>query len=979
MRITPRIFGAYLKCPMKCWLRAAGEHPSGNIYTEWRQRQDESYRVAEAQTLLVQMPSEEVVLSPCSSRGGEPHCSTEYLKAAKWRLAIDVPLITEENQQTRGRRHRESYSSFEAGKQSIVPKAAAKQEADQQQVGIIESCLHAIERIPSAGRSKPTNFIPIRFAFQNKLDNDERMLLAFDAAALSGVLGRLIPFGKIIHGDRHTTIKVKTSTMANQVRACIVKIGALLSGQSPPDLSLNRHCTECEFQDRCRKVATEKDDLSLLSSMSEKERRKLRTKGVFSINQLSYTFRPRRRAKSHNERKEKYHHSLKALSIRESKIHVVGSPELKIDGTPVYLDVEGIPDREFYYLIGVRIRNRDSFSQQSLWAEELSDEIVIWNDFLSILARITNPVIIHYGSYETTFISRMCSRYGIPSAFTSLVEVVARSINLVSVIYANIYYPTYSNSLKDIAKFLDFRWSNTDASGLTSIVWRRQWEETHSNELLQKLMTYNAEDCEALERVTDSVRELCEMKVYTSTVDDSVFVNVDSLKREKIYPFKTNEFIFPALEQINKAAYWDYQRNRIYLRTDRKVRAAVLNSAREKRRSHPTKINQTIELQDRPSTCPKCGHHTLDRLLWNTKIVHDLKFSESGIRRWIVKYRFPSYRCRSCHSSTSLRDKPWVRSKYGPNLRSYILYQMIELRVSQASIARSLNQLFGMRVPITTSNCQKALGSKIYEPTYKRIVNEIASGAFIHADETRVSVDRRDAYVWVFANHNSVAYKYVDSREGGMIHEFLRDFKGVLISDFYAAYDSIECPQQKCLAHLIRDLNEEILKQPFNGELKWMAREFSDMLKSIVDTIDKFGLKARFMRKHKAQVNRFYHELMIRPFKTEVGIKYKKRFEKDSGKLFTFLDYDNVSWNNNNAEHAIKAFAMLRNLIGGTGTENSIQDYLILLSIEETCKCRGINFLDFLRSGELDIDKFSTSIRLRRKARWAPLSPRRKV
>lgn len=52
------------------------------------------------------------------------------------------------------------------------------------------------------------------------------------------------------------------------------------------------------------------------------------------------------------DKQEKYHHSLKALAIREKKIHIVGNPELKIEGTPVYLDVEGLPDRGFYYLIG---------------------------------------------------------------------------------------------------------------------------------------------------------------------------------------------------------------------------------------------------------------------------------------------------------------------------------------------------------------------------------------------------------------------------------------------------------------------------------------------------------------------------------------------------------------------------------------------------------------------------------------------------
>jgi transposase IS66 family protein len=57
-------------------------------------------------------------------------------------------------------------------------------------------------------------------------------------------------------------------------------------------------------------------------------------------------------------------------------------------------------------------------------------------------------------------------------------------------------------------------------------------------------------------------------------------------------------------------------------------------------------------------------------------------------------------------------------------------------------------------------------------------------------------------------------------REGETVQHLLRGFRGVLVSDFYAAYDSIECPQQKCLIHLMLDLNDEILNNPFDEEPK---------------------------------------------------------------------------------------------------------------------------------------------------------------
>jgi len=69
-----------------------------------------------------------------------------------------------------------------------------------------------------------------------------------------------------------------------------------------------------------------------------------------------------------------------------------------------------------------------------------------------------------------------------------------------------------------------------------------------------------------------------------------------------------------------------------------------------------------------------------------------------------------------------------------------------------------------------------------------------------------------------------------------------------------------------------------------------------------------------------------------------------KRLEKNTEKLFTSLDHDDVPWNNNTAEHAIKAIARRRRVLGGKSTEKGIQEYLIFLSVCETWRYRGIIF-----------------------------------
>jgi hypothetical protein len=129
----------------------------------------------------------------------------------------------------------------------------------------------------------------------------------------------------------------------------------------------------------------------------------------------------------------------------------------------------------------------------------------------------------------------------------------------------------------------------------------------------------------------------------------------------------------------------------------------------------------------------------------------------------------------------------------------------------------------------------------------------------------------------------------------------------------------------------------------------------------MVETVDRFGLKSRFLRRHLSAVDRFYRQIADVPLQSEIAIKLKDRLEKNRDKLFTFLMFDGVPWNNNNAEHAVKPFAKLRQIIGGITSENGIRDYLVLLSICETCKYMGLDFLEFVRSGEKDIHTFRDS------------------
>lgn len=902
--IDETLFSAYLKCETKFYLKFAGETGSDIEFANCKQRLVRRYKEEGQEQLRHSFRPDELFV-------GTP--SVSAFRKKEYRLIIDCVL----------------------------------------QVDGIKSHIHALEKMNTRGSRRSTPYAPVRFIPTGKITKQDKLLLAFDALATSRYLDKEPSLGKIIHGNEHSIKKVRLTELMKLAIAVVDEILRKQPELNPTAVILNKHCAECEFRSQCYERAVEKDDLSLLSGLSEKERAKLHKKGIFTVTQLSYTFRPRRRPKRDVSKPPRYYHSLRALAIREHKTFIAGRPQLDIAGTPVYLDVEGIPDEDFYYLIGFRFMKNGDFKQKSLWANDFADEKIIWYDFLESLSHIDNSKLIHYGSYETRFLKRMKERYGEGTVDPGFLDnLIIDSLNLLSIIYAQIYFPTYSNGLKDVARHLEFNWSTKKASGINVLFWRKQWELARSTSLKERITTYNAEDCQALQKVTEEVIQLCRMYSESAEITEKNVVYADSIKWQSPYRLQRNDFAIPEFQYINRCAYWDYQRDKIYVRSSKYLKRI---SRKKKLKSFPA--NKIIELSA-PTECSLCNSNVFYVHAKLSKIIYDLKFCQSGIKRWTTMYKFNRYVCKDCHKTFYSLKKNWTRSNYGRNVIIYSIYQNIELRLSQEKVVNHINQLFGLNIPIGTFQHFKSNMSSYYSKTYQHLMDKLIRGNLIHTDETKINIRGSTDYVWALTNLEAVVYIYTKTREADMIQTLLTNFTGVLVSDFYSAYDSINCPQQKCLIHLIRDLNDDLFKEPFNEEYKELVWQFGFMLKPMMETIDRYGLKKHYLRKHNKDVGRFYKILAKANYESEVARKYKKRFHKYRHKLFTFLEHDDVPWNNNNAEHAIKAFATLRKVIGATSSEKGIQEYLILLSICETCKYKGISFLQFLRSGQADIDEF---------------------
>jgi len=175
----------------------------------------------------------------------------------------------------------------------------------------------------------------------------------------------------------------------------------------------------------------------------------------------------------------------------------------------------------------------------------------------------------------------------------------------------------------------------------------------------------------------------------------------------------------------------------------------------------------------------------------------------------------------------------------------WCVYQSIVGKQSMLNVHRGLKEIFNLRIPERKMYLFKSTLASYYNELATEILATVLNSNVIHIDETPVKLRKTIGYVWVISSESEVCYLFRDSREGSFLQDLLVAYEGILVSDFFTAYDSLKCGQQKCLVHLMRDINDDLQKNPYDQEMRTVAEPFAKLLKEIVLTIDRYGLRRR--------------------------------------------------------------------------------------------------------------------------------------
>jgi transposase len=353
--------------------------------------------------------------------------------------------------------------------------------------------------------------------------------------------------------------------------------------------------------------------------------------------------------------------------------------------------------------------------------------------------------------------------------------------------------------------------------------------------------------------------------------------------------------------------------------------------------------------------CPECGG-SLSAIREHEQYVADIPLVEAVITRYVTYSGYCAdchKRVRSQHPEQTSRATGAAGVMVGPRAKALAADLKHRLGASYGKVSEALNDAFGLRV--TRSGwCQADQRlAETARPVYQGLIEAVRRSSVVHSDETGWRIGTLAAWLWVFTNQEVSVYAIRDNRSSDVVVEILgREFKGILASDCFLAYDEkrlADWLKQKCVGHFLRDLDE--MEESKTGRAVRFAQELTAVLKAALALkTEKPDLDAAaFSQQAQALESRL--DALIAPqrkLKDADNARFAKRLRKHRPHLLRFLYVDELDATNNQAERMLRPAVITRKTNGCNRTNNGAETHAVLSSVLVTCRQRSIPILDYL-------------------------------
>jgi len=379
----------------------------------------------------------------------------------------------------------------------------------------------------------------------------------------------------------------------------------------------------------------------------------------------------------------------------------------------------------------------------------------------------------------------------------------------------------------------------------------------------------------------------------------------------------------------------------------RKKRSAEHNTSRKCEK--PTRVERHAL-----DECPECGYHLSGESVDYRRQVIELPppqpvevIEHEVVKRW----------CPHCERWRSpqldLSGEVFGQGRIGVGIASLVVYLRTTLRLTVRQVQEYVATLHKLHLSVgeiveLTHTVRRQL-----QPQADDLRKQINSEPVVHMDETGWRENGQNGYAWTADTDGPDAvryYEYNASRSHHVAQHLLGpNFGGVLVSDFYAAYNLIAGRHQRCWVHLLRDLHKLKEEHAETVDVTEWATAVRQLYQEAQEWLRTHAPPAQEERSQK------YASLLARA--CELGQRYAfasahpcwalaKRLLRHQEELFQFVLVPGLPADNNLAERSIRPLVVIRKISGGSRSPEGTKTRLTLASLCATWKARGLNALE---------------------------------
>ena len=371
-----------------------------------------------------------------------------------------------------------------------------------------------------------------------------------------------------------------------------------------------------------------------------------------------------------------------------------------------------------------------------------------------------------------------------------------------------------------------------------------------------------------------------------------------------------------------------------------------------RRREEPTH-----RVEHATASCPDCGTLLLGGRVCRRRQIISIPRVRARVSEHVVLERT----CRKCGQRWS-PEPDWSalvvgRQRVGISVQQEVSVLREECRLPYGVIQRYLKWRYRLGLSVGELVALVRGVARLGQEEYNQLQQEIRASPVVYGDETGWREDGRNGYLWSFSNPEVRYFLRRGSRGSKVVEEVLGDeFDGVLVSDFYGAYNVHQGLHQRCWTHLLRDIHQLKERYPqHQGLAQWaqQVREVYDQAQACPGPDPE--LPETVQRAQRVKLQQQCQQRLWSICKPYLGSDAPmsvlcQRVERFLPELFTFVAEPRAKADNNAAERSLRPKVVSRKISGGTRSPEGSNTKSVLASLFGTWRLRGRNPYQALNS-----------------------------